>query len=226
MLKARLAAFFIGAVFALQPASGRPSAGVFEEPVAISAEQASLLKDEAAQLQLRTDAATTQLADRPFAPETVRALVVKEQSVLADVQSRFLKSATAPQRSAGTVYFGDLGRRYARLAGQISQFPEARWDALRSNTFDVMSVHYKAYTLVSASGLLTFDLLIASSQPGAGVSYRRAGGAYEKHPDGTNTTIVNLPYALWTVRAELKGAIQEKDHDPYRESNHVVHFDF
>jgi len=81
-----------------------------------------------------------------------------------------------------------------------------------------------AYEKVADTGSLTFDLGVASTPTGASVAYRRQGDKYRSHPDPTNSEIKSLTYAIWIVRFEKQGyQVEEREHDPFRERNHVVH---
>jgi len=201
--------------------------------VKISQAQAELLTTEARSLADRTTKARQQLTalerDPSFKAQTqlLSASVSAEKNAVSRVGSRFQQLAATPdQRSAGAVFFDDFVNRYARAASQVTDLQPARYAAGRDSTLRVLDDNYKAYTLVAASSTMTFDLDVGSTPAGAAVSFRRIGDPYQNHPDQTQTTIKNLVYALWTIRAEKNGKTQEKDHDPYRETNHVVHFDF
>jgi hypothetical protein len=81
-----------------------------------------------------------------------------------------------------------------------------------------------AYNVVASAGSLTFDLEVESAPPGAVVSYHRRGDAPHANPNPTNSTIHSLPYAIWVIKFEKAGYKPvEREHDPFREFNHVVH---
>jgi hypothetical protein len=81
-----------------------------------------------------------------------------------------------------------------------------------------------AYNVVADSGSLTFDLEVDSDPPGATISYRRRGDQPRVNPNPTNSTVHSLPYAIWLVKFEKAGYTSiEREHDPFRESNHIIH---
>jgi hypothetical protein len=83
-----------------------------------------------------------------------------------------------------------------------------------------------AYNVVADTQSLTFNLEVGSTPAGAMVLYHRRGDPYQHNPDPTNTVIKALPYAIWIVQVQLAGyQTEEREHDPFREPNHVIHVD-
>jgi hypothetical protein len=91
---------------------------------------------------------------------------------------------------------------------------------------DVLDQTASFFELIASSGLLTFDLEVASTPSSADVSYARIGESDTHYSRKTNTVIPNLVYTLWDIRASQANLAQVKQHDPLREKNHVVHFEF
>jgi hypothetical protein len=63
----------------------------------------------------------------------------------------------------------------------------------------------KAYSLVASSGLITFNLDVNSDPKGASVSYRQRGGEYHTWDRETDSTIENLPRAVYLIRLQKQG---------------------
>jgi hypothetical protein len=81
-----------------------------------------------------------------------------------------------------------------------------------------------AYDQVVETKSLLFNLDVESNPPGASVSIKRRGDSYKGISHETNTIIPELPLAIWMVRIAKPGyRAEEREHDPFRESNHVVY---
>jgi hypothetical protein len=64
---------------------------------------------------------------------------------------------------------------------------------------------------------------VKSTPEGANICYYRRGDSCRPDPDLTNTTIKALPLAIWKVEFHNDGFnVETREHDPFRESNHVV----
>ncbi len=81
-----------------------------------------------------------------------------------------------------------------------------------------------AYDSVADSGSLYFDLRVESVPPGANISYRRRGDdQYKTSSQPTDSTVDNLPRAIWVIRFQLSGwHEQEVEFDPFTEKEYVV----
>lgn len=209
------------------------SPGRFPEVVKINPGQRDLFLTEADKLRQRTNQVRQEVAALEAKQaygavfETVQARTRSEMDSLEQTQSSFSKQSTdTAQRQAGELFFGDLRRRYAEAATQAKGFQPAIYKPGAKPTLRVFDENVSAYTQVASSGSLTFNLQVKSAPPGAAVEYRRVGDPYARHNDPTATTLYNLVLAQWQLRATLDKTQQEKLHDPFREPDHVVVFDF
>jgi hypothetical protein len=207
---------------------------VFPRPVRISAEQSSILvtarnafSPRAAKIrEMLFSLGSGVAADRPTKIPLSEALA-DERDAVSRVATVFgAASSTGDERAAADVFFGDFVRRYDRSSKQFATLKYDELERFRQDTFGLLDDTANAYEEVRAFNSLTFDLDVNSTPPQADVSFRRVGDSYTKHPDRTTTTIKNLVFAVWFVRAELNQKNQEKEHNPFRQPNHVVHFDF
>ena len=104
---------------------------------------------------------------------------------------------------------------------EASLYPLAAQAVLR-----IFEQNELAYKTVVDTGTLTFDLDVSSVPAGAAISYRRRGDDFKSAGSPTNCTIKALPFAIWIVRLEKDGfRAVERDHDPFRESNHVLNIE-
>jgi hypothetical protein len=234
MLRAigRLLFIAFGVLFSSVHAQG-PQPSAFAERVTINTAQADLLRAEAQLLSNRINQAAPQIRNLEASGTfgTLKTIFVTRASMEVNAVSQtriaFVNlSQNAAQRQAAQVFFGDLIARYTTSSNAFKTFENAQYPRIRDNALQVIEDNKYAYSYVAMSGSLTFDLDVNSTPVGAAVSYRRAGDSYLPHPNPTATTVRNLTYAVWTVKARLANSEQEKEHNPYRESNHVVHFDF
>lgn len=164
-------------------------------------------------------------------------------SALTDTQRDFVRMATAQDQAANAEIFfrdlrtgyeealGQVGRSSARLGGVHGSLLLVSDDAQYRSADPLLAVALRpleenqlAYNVVTSVGSLTFDLEVESAPPGAVVSYRRRGDAPRSNPNPTNSTIHSLPYAIWVIKFEKAGYKPiEREHDPFREFNHVIH---
>jgi hypothetical protein len=153
--------------------------------------------------------------------------IANASEVVSQNQSTFNElSENEHQKQAAEVFFGDIRTRYDITSQKIEGLGEASYSTVRNETLRALELNAQAYETVAAIGTETFDLEITSTPPTADISYKRAGESYGDSGRITPTTILNLVYAVWTIRLRKQGfEDQEKTHDPYREKNHVVHFD-
>lgn len=140
---------------------------------------------------------------------------------------------------AGRVFFADLRASYrqalqdlASIRGQVgisTKFLIMRfvrlqgYPALAQGPLRVLEQNVLAYSVVATKGDLTFDLEVNSAPQGATVFFWRRGDSQRKNSKPTNSVIPALPYAIWLVRFQVPGyRDEEREHDPFREANHVV----
>lgn len=144
------------------------------------------------------------------------------------IPARFTRSfIEEPDLEAARMFFGEILARYDRELETIKKSGQGDYAAIRDRTLQLLSINYQAYGIVTRSGDFTFNLEIASVPQGASISYKRKGDAdYTSDGSQTKTILQNLGYAVWFVRAGLPGyKEQEKAHDPFRESNHILTFE-
>ena len=218
----------------------------FKEPVRVTEKQRAFLRGEARKVKEHLDRTKKALSalEKPVKLKpgviiknfvqnfgdlktTLSSNVSTASDATREAQSQFnALSENEGQKQAGDVFFGDILGRYSQLSRDIDGLEEKSYPAVKKNTILALELNAKAYETVADAGAETFDLEVDSFPQDAAVSYKRKGDPYKDHPRPTNTTIENLVYAVWTVRARKQGfQDQEKLHDPFNEKNHVVHFD-
>lgn len=216
----------------------------FKEPVKITEKQSVLLKAEAEKVRerlknLRKGVGTLERPavfglkheNSPQNYADLKATLVSSISAASEAASKtrgqFIDlSENEPQKQSAEVFFGDILARYAVVSHEIGFMDARSYSGVRDKTFNALELNALAYETVAAAGSDTFDLVVQSMPPIAGISYKREGESYTDNQDPTDTTISNLTYAVWTIRVQKPGyEDQEKTHDPYREKNHIVHFD-
>jgi hypothetical protein len=155
-------------------------------------------------------------------------------------------ASTSEQKQRGEVFFADLRRSYVEMEKKISkssmtpisykqnsqaqtmemphkQTAPFRYDLVTEAALRPFEQNELAYTIVADTKSLAFDLVVKSNPAGATVCYHRSGDPCRNNPEGTNTTITGLTYAIWYVKFEKAGyKSTEIEHDPYREPNHVI----
>jgi hypothetical protein len=221
--------------------------------VRITPSQVQLLRTSAIQLQLQIQefkaAMDRDQKNTKDVVKTVRTNIDGAINALNATQSSFRASAgPAPQQPAEQIFFDDLrasyqtvvdGLRNPRRAGAswwlepITQTgsaqtprPEVRDTILAQAALRPFEQNELAYKLVADAQSLTFDLTVESSPAGATVCYHRRGDPCHPNSEITNTVIKSLPFAIWFVEFHKKGySTIEREHDPFREPNHVLNVD-
>jgi hypothetical protein len=199
------------------------------KPVPINRDQIRILNNAATALDADRKTLISRLSELGQTSKVKEALLdtVSHASVaLRKTQSAFEAAAPSAQvLEASGIFFGDISPRYESAAGRLRDAQVNEYPSARANVLGLLDHNYRAYVVVATKGSLTFDLDVKSVPAGAAVSYKRQGSNY-RNAQQTNTTIPSLVYAIWIVRAQLDGyEEQEKEHDPFRERNHVVVFD-
>ena len=217
--------------------------------VTINPSQKQLLRREARNLQgriqqLKSAVSEYVRANREGAvsPLLRRNLVESADAVKA-TQVEFQKLTTVEgQKVSAEVFFEDLRRSYEdaishfgratatlRREGhlvRVSDSKKSSAEPLLSLALRPMEQNELAYKVVADEGSLTFDLEVDSTPEGAAISYHKIGDPPHPNPDPTRATIHSLIYALWIVHFEKPGfKAEDREHDPFHESNHVVHVD-
>jgi hypothetical protein len=217
--------------------------------VAISASQGQLLRREATRLQARiqqvkSDVSGLEVASHkgPVTP-LLRQALTDSLSALQATQEEFLKLATnnEDQRPSAEVFFEDLRKSYKDAISSLTRSTTAMprrerlvrvsdrkrgAEPFLSLALRPMEQNELAFKVVADQGSLVFDLDVDSTPVGATVSYYRKGDSPRANPDPTRSTIRSLAYAIWIIRFEKAGyKTEEREHDPFREPNHVVHVD-
>jgi hypothetical protein len=221
--------------------------------VAVNPTQAQLLRREAARLQGRLQSLKASLLANQspdIITGTLRNNVQQSVRSLTSTASAFHEFATdKAQLGLAQVFFEDLRISYDDALSELNKPRKqstvsdrsmeirlvsldgaqgdrqtgARYPLLAQPVFRAFEQNELAYNLVAETGSLTFDLEVSSSPPGAEISYKRRGDAYQQHPNPTNSVIKALPFAIWTVRFQKPGyRVEEREHDPFRDPNHVV----
>ncbi len=209
--------------------------------VTINLSQTQLLRTEAAKLQRQVQELKAMLASSPRGDADTLGNAVRDALAALDSTERsFRQLTTSSGKDAGAtgVFFDDLrlsyrdaqstlrGEAAARkaaggrliLAAQKTDYPPAAYAVLRS-----FEQNELAYTVVADAQSLVINLDVRSVPAGATVCYHRRNDPCHPHPDQTNSTIPALPYAIWVVHFEKPGyRPEDREHDPFRESNHVV----
>jgi hypothetical protein len=220
--------------------------------VVVTPSQAQLLRTAAAQLQSRIQILKADLTAQKLNvtnPLQVNEILGKridtELGFLTATEATF-SALAAPETQpdpAASIFFTDLRVSYLEAKAQVRNQGDAtaslslvslsvRQDSGEHSSqhptpaqavFRVFEQNELAYRTVADTGSLTFDLEVSTTPQGATISYRRRGDAYHQHPNQTNSVIKGLPYAIWTVRVQEPGyQDEEREHDPFRESNHVI----
>ena len=217
--------------------------------VVVNLNQKQLLRREAGRLQERIQQLKATVSEysnekkQGAVAPLVRQKLVDSVDALMSTEREFSKLTTGTgQESAAQIFFDDLRRSYESVIERIqtrvtafggaatvrlvSQAKEAGIEALLALALRPMEQNELAYNIVADGGALAFDLEVDSTPEGAAVSYYRRGDPPRANPDQTRAVIPKLPYAIWIIRFEKPGyKTEEREHDPFRESNHVVHID-
>jgi hypothetical protein len=214
--------------------------------ITINPNQAQVLRREARLLQTRIQDLKSAVSDFVHANREVAVtpLLRRNLTLSADAlrmtEDEFGKlTTTEAQRISAQVFFDDLLRSYEVVISHfgktraavdggkfipVSEAREASAEPLLSLALRPMEQNELAYKVVADEGSLTFDLEVDSTPDGAAVSYHRKGDPPRANPDPTRSTIRSLPYAVWIIDFEKSGyKREEREHDPFREPNHVVH---
>ena len=216
--------------------------------IAVNLSQVQLLRREATHLQVRIQELKSAVseyvrANREGAVSPLLERNLRESvSALRDTQAEFSKlTADGAKGPQAEIFFGDLRKSYedaishlvrsAALKGKghlvrVSGVKKAAVEPFLSLTLRPMEQNELAYKIVADQGSLTFDLEVDSTPVGAAVSYNRRCDPPRGNPDPTRSTIRSLVYAIWIIHFEKPGyRAEEREHDPFREPNHVVHVD-
>jgi hypothetical protein len=215
--------------------------------LSISVPQADLLRRQLARLEERIQILKAAMSKYESASQKGEVTPLLKQNLaeamtaLAATRVEFLELAPgSTQKEAAEIFFGDLRASYEEA---IAALAKAARNPESSHTFQLVAnkaatpsanplfaaalrpleQNELAYSVVTTTGSLTFDLEVDSNPAGASVSYHRRGDSWQSNQNPTNSTIHSLPYAIWIVKFEKMGyKAEEREHDPFRESNHVL----
>jgi len=221
--------------------------------VQINPSQIQLFRTEASKLQARiqTFKITAAQASSAGSPSSLSKAVSQNLEgairALDKTRDAFQSYAsTTEQKQRGEVFFADLRRSYVEMEKKINKSPVTpisykqdsqaqtmemprkqntpfRYDLVTEAALRPFEQNELAYTIVADTKSLAFDLVVRSNPAGATVCYHRYADPCRENPEGTNTTIAGLTYAIWYVKFEKAGyKSTEIEHDPYREPNHVI----
>jgi hypothetical protein len=216
--------------------------------VSVNVSQVQLLRRGAVKLRDQIQFIKLTVAEREKigTDEQLRSLLQNSLVVslddLAHTRQQFASLATdKAQLSNAGVFFDDLSHAYNAVLSRlkrihasgphlVSASDQKRGidaEPLLSLALRPMEQNELAYNTVAAQGSLTFDLEADSTPEGAAVSYSRKGdNKPTPNPDPTRATIHSLPYAIWIIHFEKPNyKPEDREHDPFREPNHVVHVD-
>jgi hypothetical protein len=217
--------------------------------VTVNLDQKQLLRREAGRLQVRIQQLKSTVAEYASANQhsaltsLLRQNLSDAVSTVKQTEAEFSRLAgDNGQRSNEEIFFDDLRRGYQSVIShldrskaasggmgqlvRVSETDKSSVEPLLALALRPMEQNELAYKVVADEGSLTFDLEADSTPEGATVSYFRKGDSPRTNPDQTRATIPKLPYAIWILRFEKSGyKTEEREHDPFREPNHVVHVD-
>jgi hypothetical protein len=217
--------------------------------ITVNLDQKQLLRHEAVRIQgriqeLKSTVSEYARANREGAVTPfLRQSLIDSLGALRSTEAEFTKlTAGEGQQPNAGIFFDDLRRSYevvathldrpkAEIGGgprlqRVSKEERPSAESLLALVLRPMEQNELAYKVVADDGSLTFDLEADSTPEGATVSYFRKGDSPRTNPDQTRATISKLPYAIWIIRFEKAGyKSEEREHDPFREPNHVVHVD-
>jgi len=217
--------------------------------ITVNLDQKQLLRREAKRIQGRIQELKSTVSEyvrasheRAVTP-LLRQTLLDSLAALKATEAEFTKlTSEQGQQPNASIFFDDLRRSYegviphletskAELGGTAQLRPASEkarpsTESLLALALRPMEQNELAYKVVAEEGSLTFDLEVDSTPEGARVSYFRRGDPPRSSPNQTRVTIPKLPYAIWVVRFEEPGyKTEEREHDPWREPNHVVHVD-
>jgi hypothetical protein len=214
--------------------------------VGMKPSQAQLLRTEAVHLQAQIQDLKGQILEYKSSNKLT---VLLRQNIEKAVQSldetehefRSLDSASKQQENS-QVFFDDLRTSYREASHDLKAqglerhgpelllvaIPQAKtetviYPVVAQAVLRAFEQNELAYDIAADAQMLTFDLVVSSIPAGATVSYRRRGDEFKRATAPTNSTIKALPFAIWIIRFEKDGfRTIEREHDPFREPNHVV----
>jgi hypothetical protein len=219
--------------------------------IGINESQAQILRREAIRLQSAIQDLKGRITETGNDPKLVTLLVdevTSRKSELLKTETEFNR-ASADERTSqdSNAFFADIRAQYDDVLNSLNSPRNTNrrsasnspatfrliaatrligYPALAQGALRVMEHNELAYTTVADADRLTFDLQVESTPSDATISYKRYGSEFKVSPDKTNATIKSLTFAIWVVSVEAPGyKEQRKEHDPFTESNHVLHFD-
>jgi hypothetical protein len=220
--------------------------------VTVNPSQIQLLRRAALNLQSQIEALKANVSQSSSGRgsrtvDFIRREIKNAMRSLDSTESSFYQLAgSMPKSDAAQTFFADLRQSYEEalnslnknnaadgfqwliqpvalgFPGQVSK-PRTNYPILLQAALRPFEQNELAYTTVADSASLIFDLTVTSTPAVAAIGYRRRGDAYHQNPDPTNTVVKSLPYAIWLVQFQKSGyKTQEREHDPFREPNHVL----
>ena len=195
--------------------------------VTVNDVQADLLRDQVEHLKDRASSIREQL--KAAGPQEAQALVKRslDQAIkdLDETEEMYKKKGSEPSFiPAINIYFGDIRRTYidalkslpeapraARTSGQLKKaslnLDRSPSDSEIASVLDLTSIDHNvaAYNTALTLNHLTFNLDVWTDPMGATISYKRAGEEFQKWDRTTNSKILNLPIAAYTIRLQLSG---------------------
>jgi len=203
------------------------------KPIKLSRNQLLVLKGAETTLRTHRNELTAHLVELekgPFeaARDYLRTGMHQARMTLSNTKIYFERYSTnAAFRDASRGFFRSLDIQYSQVDELLINIEKDEYPAVRNRGFTLLDYNLRAYETLEESQLLTFNLAITTGpQQGASIFYWRVGEDEQSSTNPTNTTLMNLGYAKWFIRVELPGYhSQQKEHDPFTDPNHVLHFD-
>jgi len=213
-------------VFEVLPAEGLvvpKSAQVTLNPseVKLLQVQASLLRAKITRLRGELSEGNSEQSKQVLQQTVAEAL----QSV-TETEEEYRKLAKS-QSPASNVFFDDIRSNYhdslLRLSTQrnsgdhlqlVSAAPAGSLDNVASFVIGSILHNVNAYETAASKARLTFTLRLRSDPEGAKIFYRRKPDEFQSFSDVTNSSIENLPIAVWFVKFQKDG-YEETEEVPY-----------
>jgi hypothetical protein len=193
--------------------------------VTVNPSQIELLKIEAGHLRAKAAEIKKTLSPTDTAANKAILQNALQQAVkdLAATESEYKKKETEPPSPpAVDVFFHDIKVSYdearAILDGKLTGLPRsipqlvevktevgAPEDSIRDAVLDSIDHNVAAYETVAQSGAYVFSLEVLSQPQDAEISFRRRGEQFRSQGNRTNSSIVNLPRAVYVIRLQKPG---------------------
>jgi hypothetical protein len=197
--------------------------------VTVNHSQIELLKVEADHLRSKATKIKETLSATDAAANRVILQNALQQAVkdLAPTEGEYKKKETIPPSPpAVDVFFHDIkvsydearaiiDRKSVELSRSNPRLVEVKgemWpseDDFRDAVLDSIKHNVAAYEAVSQSGSYVFSLEVLSEPQDADISFHRRGESFRSQGNRTNSSIVNLPRAVYCIRLQKNGCADD-----------------